>query len=52
MKNLSRTELINHIWENSAEEFESKQEVLEIAKESKKELRKRCISINNYLENQ
>lgn len=46
----TRKELIDYIYTNSKEEFETLYEVFELAKESKKQLRQRVQDINDYFE--
>ena len=46
---MKRKEIINTILDLSGEEFETKNDILELACENKKQLKKRLITINNYI---
>lgn len=48
MKKLTRKELIHQILLYSGDEFESKQDFIDLAMKTKKQLRKDLIYINNY----
>lgn len=48
MKYLTRKELIHKILLYSGDEFESKQDFIDLAMKTKKQLRKDLIYINNY----
>ncbi len=45
---MKRKEIISTILDLSGEEFETKNDILELAYENKKQLKKRLITINNY----
>jgi len=46
---MTRKEIINTILDLSGEEFETKKDILDLAYENKKQLKKRLITINNYI---
>ena len=46
---MTRKEIINTILDLSGEEFETKNDILELAYENKKQLKNRLITINNYI---
>jgi hypothetical protein len=46
---MKRKEIINTILDLSGEEFETKNDILDLAYENKKQLKKRLITINNYI---
>ena len=48
---MNRKELINKIITHSQDEFETKQDYIDLAYKSKKQLMNDVISINNYLLN-
>jgi len=46
---MKRKEIINTILDLSSEEFETKNDILKLAYENKKQLKNRLITINNYI---
>ena len=46
---MKRKEIINTILDLSGEEFETKNDILQLAIENKKQLKIRLITINNYI---
>ena len=46
---MTRKEIINTILDLSGEEFETKNDILELAYENKKQLKNRLTTINNYI---
>jgi hypothetical protein len=46
---MKRKEIINTILDLSGEEFETKNDILELAYENKRQLKNRLITINNHI---
>ena len=50
LKTMQRSELVNNIWELSKDEFETFQDVLQLASETENQLKNRLYSVLSWFE--